>query len=71
MYNAPILPWTDFNNTVVCGGIVLGLVMFFPISYLFKNLAQRYLIDLGRRLSQNRFVKMLRLSWFFEWYFKD
>ncbi|MCX7642056.1 MAG: TIGR03546 family protein [Elusimicrobiales bacterium] len=71
MYNAPIIPWTDFNNTVVCGGVIIGFIMFLPIYLCFKKLSERYLINLGIKLSKSKVVKILRLSWFFEWYFRD
>ncbi|MCX7905649.1 MAG: TIGR03546 family protein [Elusimicrobiales bacterium] len=71
MYNAPIIPWTDFNNTVVCGGMILGLFMFLPIYFCFKKLAEKYLIEVGLKLSHSRIVKILKLGWFFEWYFKE
>ena len=30
MYDAPVMPWTDFNNTVTAGGFILGLLLVFP-----------------------------------------
>ncbi|MGC8867043.1 MAG: TIGR03546 family protein [Elusimicrobiales bacterium] len=71
LYNTVIIPWTDFNNTVVIGGVFLGLIVFYPIYYFFKKIAERYLLDLGKKISQMRVIRLLRLSWLFEWYFKD
>lgn len=71
MYNLPIVPWTDFNNTVVMGGIVVGIVLFYPVYLFSKNIAERYFIDLAKRLAENRIIKFLKISWIFEWYFKD
>jgi uncharacterized protein (TIGR03546 family) len=31
LYNAPLLPWTDFNNSIVMGGFLLGLVLLWPV----------------------------------------
>jgi uncharacterized protein (TIGR03546 family) len=31
LYNTPLVPWTDFNNSVVMGGFVLGLLLLFPL----------------------------------------
>lgn len=71
MYNAPIVPWTDFNNTVVMGGVIMGVVLFYPIYIASKRLAERYLVDLMKKLAENRFIKLMRFSWIFEWYFKE
>lgn len=31
LYNLPIVPWTRFNNTVVLGSFVLGLLGYYPL----------------------------------------
>lgn len=36
MYDASVLPWTDFNNTVVLGSFVLGLGLFGPIYFVSR-----------------------------------
>jgi uncharacterized protein (TIGR03546 family) len=42
---APILPWTRFNNTVVMGSTVLSIAVFYPVYYLslafFENVSPR------------------------------
>ncbi|MDA1015423.1 MAG: TIGR03546 family protein [Planctomycetota bacterium] len=29
-YNMPVAPWTRFNNTVVLGNLIVGVVLFYP-----------------------------------------
>lgn len=31
LYNVPGLPWTDFNNSIVLGGFLIGLVLLAPV----------------------------------------
>ena len=31
LYQQPIIPWTRFNNTVVLGSLVVGLILLFPV----------------------------------------
>ncbi len=31
LYNMPLMPWTDFNNSIVMGGFLLGLVLLVPV----------------------------------------
>ncbi len=45
LYQWPVVPWTNFNHTVVLGGLIVGLVLFYPayrLSYLFftRNIAK-------------------------------
>ena len=30
LYNLPVAPWTRFNNTIVLGNLLVGLVLFYP-----------------------------------------
>ena len=36
MYDTVVLPWTDFNNTVVLGSFVLGAGSFVPLYFLSR-----------------------------------
>lgn len=36
MYDTIVLPWTDFNNTVVLGSFVLGAGAFLPLYFLSR-----------------------------------
>ncbi|MBM3972158.1 MAG: TIGR03546 family protein [Planctomycetes bacterium] len=36
MIDTALLPWTDFNNTVVLGSFSLGLVAFVPLYFLSR-----------------------------------
>ena len=38
MYDTALLPWTDFNNTVVLGSFVLGAGAFAPLYFLSRPL---------------------------------
>ncbi len=70
LYNTPFIPWTDFNNTVVMGGFVTGLILFFPVYMISKRFALFYNLKLKEKISSSKIVKFLKASWLFEWYFK-
>ena len=36
LYNAPVVPFTNFNNTVVLGSFVVWLVAFVPLFFLAR-----------------------------------
>jgi uncharacterized protein (TIGR03546 family) len=42
MYNMPFVPFTKFNNTLVAGGIVSGVVLFIPSFIIFMLLIPLY-----------------------------
>lgn len=70
LYNMPVVPWTAFNNTVVLGNLILGLVLFVPAYITGKKAAVYYGAHLAQRIGQSRAIKYLRGSWLVEWYFR-
>ena len=42
LYNQPIAPWTAFNNSVVLGSFVLGLILLYPAHRLTRPLFEKY-----------------------------
>lgn len=34
LYNSPLMPWTDFNNSIVTGSFLVGAVLVWPIHRL-------------------------------------
>ena len=71
LYNVPILPWTGFNNTVMLGGIVAGLVLLVPVYLAGRKFGAYYNGKLKEKITGSKFVKSLKASWLFDWYFKE
>ena len=42
LYNQPVVPWTDFNNSVVLGSLVVGIVLLYPMYRLSRPVFARY-----------------------------
>ena len=70
LYNTPVMPWTGFNNTVMIGGLVFGLLMFVPVYFLASKAAAVYNERLKVKVMNSRLLKGLKSSWMFDWYFK-
>ncbi|HAH31711.1 MAG TPA: hypothetical protein DCL44_05290 [Elusimicrobia bacterium] len=70
LYNIPVLPWTGFNNTVLLGGLVVGLVMFVPVYVAAKKGAAVYNERFKSAVMNSKLVKSLKGSWLLDWYFK-
>jgi uncharacterized protein (TIGR03546 family) len=59
LYYSPVVPWTAFNNTVVLGSLIIGLVLMYPVRLAAEPFARRYLPRLHSRLSQLQAAKWL------------
>ena len=59
LYNLPVVPWTRFNNTVVLGGLAVGLAAYYPLFRLMEPLFARYKPRVEQRLRRYRVVRVL------------
>ena len=48
LYNTPVMPWTSFNNSVVLGSFVLGVVLLYPAYRLSKPVFKLYSEKVGK-----------------------
>lgn len=60
--NLPVVPLTNFNNTVVLGSLVSALVLFFPIYLLSRWGVRRYRETLGERVKQSGLYRAITAS---------
>ncbi|MCH2210302.1 MAG: TIGR03546 family protein [Fuerstiella sp.] len=42
LYNLPVVPWTAFNNSVVLGSFVVGLILLYPVHRLSRPVFEKY-----------------------------
>jgi len=59
LYNMPFVPFTKFNNTLVAGGIVAGLALWFPVYFLVRGLIPTYRKSWAPKLRNSRLVKSI------------
>ena len=62
LYNMPIMPLTNFNNTVVLGSVVFALVFAIPLFFALRRAVARYRETVGARVRQSRFYQALTAS---------
>jgi len=68
LYNAPILPYTQFNNSIVMGGAVLGILLS-PIIYLISySLIKKYQDVIVARFRETKVWKIIKGSVVYNWY---
>ncbi len=68
MYNAPFVPLTRFNNTVVMGSGVVSLVLFPFILFLSAFLIKKYRETVVQRFKNSVLFKAIKASKFYGWY---
>lgn len=62
LYNLPLVPFTNFNNTVTLGSFVFWVVTAVPIYFLGKWAIHKYRSTYGERVMNSKFFKGLRAS---------
>jgi uncharacterized protein (TIGR03546 family) len=60
--NTPFVPFTNFNNTVVMGSLVLWLLLAVPIYLLARHLVVLYRRTYGERFRKTRFYQAVTAS---------
>lgn len=70
LYNMPVAPLSRFNNTVVMGSFIGGLVFFFPIFFGMKKLVIAYRSGLEERIKKWKIVQVIKGSKLVQWYEK-
>lgn len=60
--NAPVMPLTSFNNTVVLGSVVGWLVLFIPIWLLSRQAVIEYRARLAEKIRRNRIYQAVTAS---------
>ena len=54
MFNMPFVPFTKFNNTLVAGGLVGGLVLWLPSFFLFMALIPLYRKHVSEKIRNSK-----------------
>jgi uncharacterized protein (TIGR03546 family) len=60
--NTPILPYTNFNNSIVLGSVVAWVVLAIPIFFAARYGVARYRATIGERVRRSRWYKAVTAS---------
>lgn len=61
-YNMPLVPYTNFNNTIVLGSVTAWLVLAVPIYFLARAGVIRYRATIGERVRRSRLYQAVTAS---------
>src|SRR6266576_2068693 len=59
LYNMPVVPLTNFNNTVVLGSLVFALVFALPLFFALRWAVARYRVTIGERVRQSKWYRTI------------
>jgi uncharacterized protein (TIGR03546 family) len=62
LYNMPIVPLTNFNNTVVLGSLVFALLFSIPLFFAARWAVTRYRATIGERVRQSKWYRAVTAS---------
>ena len=62
LYNLPVVPYTQFNNTVVLGSLLISLILVIPVFFLFKKGVVLYRIKIDARMQKWKIVQAIKTS---------
>ncbi len=61
-FNTPVVPYTNFNNSIVLGSFLVWLALFLPIFFAARYAVSRYRATLGERVRRSRFYNAITAS---------
>ncbi len=70
IFNMPVAPFTRFNNTVVMGSLLCGLLLAFPVYLFSRSGIVRYRENWAPKFENSKFVKAVKGSTLFKWYIR-
>lgn len=62
LYNVPVVPLTNFNNTVVLGSVAVALALFVPLYFAARWAVARYRATIGARIRASKWYKAVTAS---------
>jgi uncharacterized protein (TIGR03546 family) len=61
-FNSPVLPYTNFNNTIVLGSLITWLILLVPVFLAARYGVARYRETVGERVRRSRLYNAITAS---------
>jgi uncharacterized protein (TIGR03546 family) len=68
LYNLPIIPLTRFNDSIVMGSFIIGVLLAIPGFFVFRKLIDQYRATVLARFQATKFWKAVKATKFYNWY---
>ena len=70
LYHMPIIPFTQFNNSLVLGSGVIGFILFIPVYIIATLLIKKYRTQIVEKFKTTKLWKFVKTTSFYKWYAK-
>ncbi len=70
LYNAPLVPMTRFNNSIVMGSMLVSILLAPFAFFIFKALILKYRETILARFKETKMWKAFKATAFYNWYCK-
>jgi len=70
LYNAPVAPLTNFNNTVVMGSFISAMILMVPVYLGMKTFVVKYRLHLHEKIVKWKIYKVVKQSSLYNFYEK-
>jgi len=68
LYNAPLIPYTRFNNSIVMGSLIFSLLAFFPVYLGSHIMVVKYRETIMERLNRWKILQVIKASGPYRWH---
>ncbi|MDD4526416.1 MAG: TIGR03546 family protein [Candidatus Margulisbacteria bacterium] len=72
LYNLPIVPFTKFYNTSVLGGLLVGILLLYPVQFVAVKAIlfyrKKYQPKINKYLEKSKIIKVLKTSKIYKLY---
>jgi uncharacterized protein (TIGR03546 family) len=68
LYNVPVVPLTNFNNTVVLGSVVVSVALWLPLFFAGRWGVARYRVTVAQRMRASKLYRAVTASKLFNIY---
>ena len=58
--NIPIIPYSNFNNSIVMGGFALGIILWLPFFFLIIFAVKIYRKKIAPKIAESKLVKAIK-----------
>lgn len=62
IYNLPLMPYSNFNNTVTLGSLIISIVIFYPVYFLSNLGVIKYRLNIAEKFQKLKIVKIVKGS---------
>jgi uncharacterized protein (TIGR03546 family) len=66
IYNIPYMKWTEFNNTVTMGALVISLILSLPMFIILNKLIEKYREKIAWFFNKYPILKSLKIFTIYE-----